>query len=67
MAQEKYARNVILKLIKYGERDIKDYCIEHIGNVRKLVRSNIGQVSMKIKALEMTLTYNTFLKVLHVH
>ena len=46
MAQEKYARNVILKLIKYGERDIKDYCIEHIGNVRKLVRSNIGQVKI---------------------
>lgn len=45
MAQSKYARNVVLKLIKYGERDIKDHCIENMGNVRKLVRSAIGQVS----------------------
>lgn len=45
MAASKYARNVVLKLIKYGERDIKDYCIENMGNIRKLVRSNIGQVS----------------------
>lgn len=43
MAASKYARNVVLKLIKYGERDIKDYCIENMGNIRKLVRSNIGQ------------------------
>ena len=43
MAQSKYARNMVLKLIKYGERDIKDYCIENMGNVRKLVRSSFGQ------------------------
>ena len=61
MAQEKYARNVILKLIKYGERDIKDYCIEHIGNVRKLVRSNIGQV--KILSF-LKVSYNIFQSVL---
>ena len=34
----------MLKIIqKYGERDIKDHCISNLGNVRKLVRSNIGQ------------------------
>lgn len=43
MAQSKYARNMVLKLIKYGERDIKDYCIENMGNIRKLVRSSFGQ------------------------
>lgn len=43
MAKEKYAKNIIWKLIKYGERDIKDHCIANLGNVRKLVRSNIGQ------------------------
>ena len=57
MAKEKYAKNIIWKLIKvtfyflkninsklkYGERDIKDHCIANLGNVRKLVRSNVGQ------------------------
>jgi len=43
MAQSKYAKNVVIKLIKYGERDIKDHCIENMGNVRKLVRSATGQ------------------------
>ena len=43
MAKEKYAKNIIWKLIKYGDREMKDYCIENLGNVRNLVRSNIGQ------------------------
>lgn len=43
MAKEKYAKNIIWKLIKYGDRDIKNHCIENLGNVRKLVRSNVGQ------------------------
>jgi len=25
------------------KREIKDFCIENLGNVRKLVRSNVGQ------------------------
>ena len=51
MAQSKYARNMVLKLIKYGERDIKDYCIENMGNVRKLVRSSFGQSILGVKLL----------------
>merc|ERR1712131_370803 len=39
----KDAKNIIWKLIKYGDREMKDYCIENLGNVRNLVRSNIGQ------------------------